>query len=380
MEEQTQLENQVEQTYIQMTLDQWLAMKQRLKEELIGVRSSFVRIGYILRRIDDCRGYEQEGYKSVVEFARAEYGLEASTVSRFMAINKEYSVDGYSEMILPEYMDFSRSQLEEMLKLPAADREMITPETPREVIRELKRFNKEAGKEVEQAEEEVHEREPDAEKEQTPTEDETQRNQSEQDAERGKTTLQPVNCVEDVVKYFWKEDRELALELIKSEAYQTGEVDKLKEIVNPSGSRVYKKGLYFLSMTETDIKIKKFRENPQTMQWTEFFVLTRQILEEKENEEPEEVQEEDTADLKKKTVEDQPEQRKDTVAPAQKKGIKDDKMEIRANLSLYKVRSKELAEKARELTNAEKWKEAEHTVRLLLNALETVADYEKQVK
>lgn len=128
--------------YVQLTLDDWVQMKQKLKQELLGVKQSFVRIGYALRQIDDQKLYEQDGYKSIAEFAQAEYGLGPSITSRFMSINKEYSVDGYSEHLRPEYADMGRSQLEEMLKLPESDRQMIRPETSREDIRELKRFNK----------------------------------------------------------------------------------------------------------------------------------------------------------------------------------------------------------------------------------------------
>ena len=128
--------------YVQMTLNDWIEIKQKLKQELLGVKQSFVRIGYALRRIDDQKLYERDGYKSVAEFAKAEYGLEPSTTSRFMSINREYSIDGYSERLRPEYADLGRSQLEEMLKLPDSDRQMIQPETSREDIRELKRFNK----------------------------------------------------------------------------------------------------------------------------------------------------------------------------------------------------------------------------------------------
>lgn len=128
--------------YVQMTLDDWVQMKQKLKQELLGVKQSFVRIGYALRQIDDQKLYEQDGYKSIAEFAQAEYGLGPSITSRFMSINREYSIDGYSEQLRPEYAELGRSQLEEMLKLPDADRQMIQPETSREDIRELKRFNK----------------------------------------------------------------------------------------------------------------------------------------------------------------------------------------------------------------------------------------------
>ena len=50
--------------YVQMTLNDWIEIKQKLKQELLGVKQSFVRIGYALRQIDDQKLYEQDGYKS----------------------------------------------------------------------------------------------------------------------------------------------------------------------------------------------------------------------------------------------------------------------------------------------------------------------------
>ena len=73
--------------YTQITLNVWLEMKKRLRAELLGVKQSFVRIGYVLRKIEDQKLYEQDGYKSVAEFAKEEYGVEASTVSRFTCRN-----------------------------------------------------------------------------------------------------------------------------------------------------------------------------------------------------------------------------------------------------------------------------------------------------
>lgn len=49
--------------YVQMTLDDWVQMKQKLKQELLGVKQSFVRIGYALRQIDDQKLYEQDKRK-----------------------------------------------------------------------------------------------------------------------------------------------------------------------------------------------------------------------------------------------------------------------------------------------------------------------------
>ena len=52
----------------------------------------------------------------------------------------------------------------------------------------------------------------------------------------------------------------------------------LKEIVNPSGNRSFRKGLFFLMMYEDCIKIKKFGSEPEKMQWEEFFRLTTELF------------------------------------------------------------------------------------------------------
>ena len=95
--------------YTQLTLDDWLAMKESLKRDLIGVQESFVRIGYTLRKIEE-QNYTR-GYETVTEFAKAEYGLSASTISRFMSINRKFSIDGYSDRLRPEYAQMGSSKL-----------------------------------------------------------------------------------------------------------------------------------------------------------------------------------------------------------------------------------------------------------------------------
>ena len=217
--------------YTQITLNDWMEMKQKLKQELLGVKQSFVRIGYALRKIDDAKLYEQDGYKSVAEFAKAEYGLEGSTVSRFMSINREYSIDGYSERLKPEYADFNRSQLEEMLKLPEADREMVTPDTARKEIRDIKKFNQ-------------------AEPQEGIADD-----------------------VTELIRHFGEDNAETLEKL-----YQCGiadnlhdNINRLVDIVNPGGSRSYRKGLFFLMFHEDCLKYKKYGQTPQRMEYREFF-------------------------------------------------------------------------------------------------------------
>ena len=126
--------------YHQITLNEWMEMKDQLRRELNNVRTGFVRVGYVLRKMEETEAYKAEGYKSVAEFAEKEHGLKPSTTSRWMSINREYSLDGYSMQLDPKWIDMNASQLTEMLALPAEDRELISPGTPREDIRELKRY------------------------------------------------------------------------------------------------------------------------------------------------------------------------------------------------------------------------------------------------
>ena len=224
--------------YVQMTLNDWVEMKQRLRRELLGIKQSFVRIGFMLRQIEEQKLYEQDGYKSVAEFAKAELGLEASTTSRFISINREYSVDGYSEILSPEYAELGRSQLEEMLKLPEEDRCMVQPETSRQDIRDLKKFNK-------------------------------------ADPETG-----VADDLREVIENFYKDNEEI-LNAVFSEKNLGTEKENIKslaEIINPSGNRSYKKGLFFLIMYEDKIAVKKFGASPQEMTWEEFIRVTVDIF------------------------------------------------------------------------------------------------------
>lgn len=223
--------------YVQMTLNDWIEIKQKLKRELLGVKQSFVRIGYALRQIDDQKLYERDGYKSVAEFAKAEYGLEASTTSRFMSINREYSIDGYSERLRPEYADLGRSQLEEMLKLPDSDRQMIQPEASREDIRKLKRFNK------------------------------------------TEPAAGEADDLHQLVEKFYKDNPDV-LNAVFNETAGVDEstIGKFVEIVNPGGNRSYKKGLFFLMMYENRVSVKKFGSTPKDMTWWEFYQTTLDIF------------------------------------------------------------------------------------------------------
>lgn len=128
--------------YVQMTLDDWMSLKKEIKEEFIKASTSFVRIGYLLRKAEDSEGYKNDGYDSLSEWAHDELGLTATYVSRFKAINVKYSEGGYSDHLLPEFIGYGSAKLGEMLALPDDDMEMLTPEMKRSDIRALKEFNR----------------------------------------------------------------------------------------------------------------------------------------------------------------------------------------------------------------------------------------------
>ena len=217
--------------YVQLTLDDWLNIKEKLRKELQGVSEGFIRIGYQLKKIKEQRLYENDGYHDINEFAKAEYGLHPSTVSRFIAINTKYSIDGNSERIRPEFVGLGSTKLAEMLTLPDSDMEMIRPETTKESIRELKRFNRDAPDEIP---EEVDMR----------------------------------STLETIVEGFFYNEPDLLNE-IYGEAL---ELPEMVDRINPSGNRTFRTGLYFVSMfSETKgLKIKQFGQKPESITWAAF--------------------------------------------------------------------------------------------------------------
>ena len=217
--------------YVQLTLDDWMELKQKIKKELVSVKKSFVRIGYALHKIRDEKLYERDGYKTMGEFAEKEYGLKPSTVSRLIEINAKFSIGGNSEELAPEYENFGKYQLEEMLQLPESDYEMVQPAASRETIRELKRFNA-----------------------------------AEAAPEDG--------GFKDLVRDFLEKTG------ILEDLDKTKTTKQLAEIVNPSGNRSYRKGKFFAMMYESGLKIKQAGAGIEEMSWERFFEIVWEVAEE----------------------------------------------------------------------------------------------------
>lgn len=122
----------------QITLQEYMDIKQEIRNSMTKAVISFVEIGFNLKRIRDEKLFLQDGYKDIWEAAEAEFGLKRKQAWAFMNINDKYSVDGNSKQLLPQYEGFSKSALTEMLTLPEEDIDLITKDTKVEDIRELK--------------------------------------------------------------------------------------------------------------------------------------------------------------------------------------------------------------------------------------------------
>lgn len=235
--------------YVQMTLTDWMSIKKELEDELRGAAAGFVRIGYLLRKIDESEGYKQDGCDSLTEWAEKEYGLSASSVSRFIAINKRYSIDGYSKQLRLEYAKYGQAKLQEMLTLPEEALQMVSPEMKRADIREIKAFERQA---------------PDEEP-------------AEQDTE-----------IHPWIIEFVKANNLKSLR--NTRAFAENDLDQLISEVNPTGTKTFRYKRTMVSMFLDKIMVREFPNPPEQMAWREFFDIVLPLISAEEPEEmPEEV-------------------------------------------------------------------------------------------
>lgn len=112
--------------------------KEALDGELQKSAESFVRIGYLLKVARDTDILKESGYRNVNEFARVEYNLDKSQVSRFIRINDEFSENGYSDRLQERYRSFGYAKLALMLLLPAEINEELTSDYSKADIQDIK--------------------------------------------------------------------------------------------------------------------------------------------------------------------------------------------------------------------------------------------------
>ena len=256
--------------YVQMTLNDWLALKGQLEAELRGAAAGFVRIGYLLRKIKETKGYENDGSKSLTEWAKDNYGLSESSVSRFMAINRKYSINGYSDQLRLEYAQYGSAKLSEMLTLPDSDLEMVSPQMKKKDIQEIKKFNKEAAKEEEKAEEHA------ADQHEEPLEE---HHEEQAPPAAAAPELPDVLPEHQWIIEFFKANKEIMNDLYSSKAYEEGNTEGMKEIVNPAGARTFRHKMTMVSMMESRIMVKVSVKSPAPMSWAGFFQIAADTFE-----------------------------------------------------------------------------------------------------
>lgn len=235
--------------YMQLSMDDYIQSKNEIKQELGGIVKSFVRIGWQLTRIDKSEAYKHDGYNTIAEFAKAEYGMNASGVTKFMKVYEKCSVSGDTPELQEQYRNFKFNVLAELIRLPEEDQKIFLPTDKREDIRELKDFNKE------------NENNP-------------------MNLLDWKSAQSTEDKLRATIQEFFREKHGVLNTLYSSEAYQTGNIKEMSQIINPGDSMSYRKGTVFLMFHQEDITVKIFNGEMKNISWEQFFAYVQEIFSE----------------------------------------------------------------------------------------------------
>lgn len=252
----------------QITMDEYLGLKNEIKTHITTIVKSFVRIGETLCKIDETRAYKLDGYSTVAEMAKEEYGMNPAGVSRFMNVYRKYCTAG---QLKDGYENYTYAQLTEMLQLPEEDAALIRPETQRESIRELKRFNKDG--------------------ENDPIRLETWQNPT-PEAEENR---QAMDAILDAM--FRPKSQKDALKAIRGAVWDGITAEQFSELLNPAGNRTVRSGRAMAFFYEREVKVKIWgRSEPAAFTYAEIMDLFKEKFpeEEEENNEPGEEPDRDT--------------------------------------------------------------------------------------
>ena len=121
------------------TYNDFSEYKKAFDTVLLNTANNFVRIGYLLKYARDTDILAESGHDSLVDFAKAEYGLDKTQVSRFIAINDRFSKGGYGDALEDKYVNFGYAKLSIMLTLPEQITEDLAPEMTKAEITDLKK-------------------------------------------------------------------------------------------------------------------------------------------------------------------------------------------------------------------------------------------------
>lgn len=231
--------------YLQLSMDDYIQTKTEIRKELGGIVRGFVQIGWRLTRIDKAQAYKMDGYQTIAEFAKAEYGLSASTTSRFMKVYEEYSLPGDTPELKEQYRDYNSSQLIELLQVQEEDRQIFKPEAKRQDIREFQRFEKENENSID-------------------------------NLLNWKEAKEPEEKLRATIQEFFRENKEILNDLYAKEL----QPNDLAEMIAPSGSRSYRKGTVYMMFYsfEKGIMVKIFGEDPVDIPYRAFYETAKGIF------------------------------------------------------------------------------------------------------
>lgn len=129
-----------------LTFTGYAAYKNNFDAVVRRSTEDFVQIGYLLKYARDTNILYGSGYDTIAEFAQAEYGLEKTQVSRFMAINDRFSVGGYSYELDDKYKGFGSAKLGIMLTLSDEVAAELSPDMSKAEINVIKKEIEEENK------------------------------------------------------------------------------------------------------------------------------------------------------------------------------------------------------------------------------------------
>ena len=222
--------------------------KEELDAELTKTAESFVRIGYLLKVARDTHILAESGYATVTDFAKAEYGIDKTQVSRFIHINDKFAEGGYSDRLLPEYQGYGYAKLTLMMSLPDAVNEGLSPNYSKAEIQSIK--------------------------------DEVDAENRVTDIERMLEQAEPVeqaqSIAERVIRKLACDEPELFVEIAKCLKDESWTIEDIKERMAPDGERTFSiripgegKCMLMLS-SEADARIVNVRTNEvDTAGWGE---------------------------------------------------------------------------------------------------------------
>lgn len=102
------------------------------------IKEGFMEMGYILKMARDTDILQDSEYTDYQDFAKRRYQLDPGTVSRYIRIVQNFSVDGNSHVLKDQYKDFGFAKLAIMLSIPEAINEALSPNLSKTEIQAIK--------------------------------------------------------------------------------------------------------------------------------------------------------------------------------------------------------------------------------------------------